>query len=192
MGEIRRLQSSAMETTVFMPRKEAAATKTETVVAATNTSATAPADSPTWSSGSGAIKEIRLHDAEMKVKSLEKENAKVKEREEFYINKAREWKNKYLKLERTAEVNGFPLLNKASQPKIQDQAEATNPPNTENEVNRLREVQNIPDQVDTRNNPPTPTELMKLDLSRRPEPRRTEADFKLPAKGKSKDDCKTQ
>ena len=65
--EIRRLQSSAMETTVFMPRKEAAVNKTETVVAATNTSAMAPSDSPTWSSGSGAIKEIRLHDAEMKV-----------------------------------------------------------------------------------------------------------------------------
>ena len=123
---------------------------------------------------------------------MEKENAKVKEREEFYINKAREWKNKYLKLERTAKVNGIPLLSKVSQPEIQDQAEATNPPNTENEVSRLREVQNIPDQVDTRNNPPTPTEHMKLDLSGRPEPRRTEADFKLPAKGKSKDDCKTQ
>ena len=35
--------------------------------ASTNTSGLQGPDSPVWSSGSGAIKEIRLHDAETKV-----------------------------------------------------------------------------------------------------------------------------
>ena len=33
------------------------------------------------------LKEMRLHDAEVKVKSLEKDNARLREHEEFYINK---------------------------------------------------------------------------------------------------------
>merc|ERR1712013_497584 len=74
--DARRLQAKAMETTVVAPRA---------AVAATNTSALP--DSPIWSSGSGAIKEIRLHEAEMKVKSLEREVKKVKEHEEHYMNK---------------------------------------------------------------------------------------------------------
>ena len=34
----------------------------------TSTSVSGPEHSPVWSSGSGAIKEIRLHDAEVKVR----------------------------------------------------------------------------------------------------------------------------
>ena len=45
----------------------------------------------------------------MKVKSLEKDNSRLKEHEEFYINKAREWKNRALKYERTLEKNGIPV-----------------------------------------------------------------------------------
>ena len=100
--EIRRNQSSAMDTTCFRPQTRASSAQAQSTAASTNTSvmtSSASSDSPVWSSGSGALKEIRLHDAEMKVKSLEKDNARLKEHEEFYINKAREWKNRALKYE---------------------------------------------------------------------------------------------
>jgi hypothetical protein len=52
-----------METTVVAPR--ATAGKTAAASAGTNTSALP--DSPVWSSGSGVIKEMLLHDAQTKV-----------------------------------------------------------------------------------------------------------------------------
>jgi len=87
------------------PTKSPASQNPEVSSAACNTSVTT-AGPPVWSSGSGAIKEIRLHTAEMRVKTLEKENVKLKEHEEFYINKAREWKSRALKYERTMEQHG--------------------------------------------------------------------------------------
>merc|ERR1719481_2457491 len=68
--------------------------------------------SPVWSSGSGALKEIQLHNAEMRVKTLEKENKTLKEHEEFYLNKGREWKNRALKYEKTLEKNNIPVPGK--------------------------------------------------------------------------------
>ena len=81
-----------MDTTVIQPKAQPVKNP-EVSTAACYTSVTT-AGSPVWSSGSGAIKEIRLHTAEMRVKTLEKENVKLKEHEEFYINKAREWKSR--------------------------------------------------------------------------------------------------
>merc|ERR1712110_449217 len=116
--DARRLQANAMETTVMAPRAS---------VAATNTSA--QPDSPVWSSGSGAIKEIRLHEAEMKVKYLEVEVKKVKQHEEHYMEKAKEWKNRCLKYERTLVSNKIPVPGKenvqqstASQPHASKEA----------------------------------------------------------------------
>ena len=54
--DLRRAQAAAMDTTIQAPRGRPAATNTS-----------AAADSPVWSSGSGAIKEIRLHEAESQV-----------------------------------------------------------------------------------------------------------------------------
>merc|ERR1719445_303481 len=71
--EIRRNQSSAMDTTCFRPQTRTSSAQAQSSAASTNTSvmtSSASSDSPVWSSGSGALKEIRLHDAEMKVKSL--------------------------------------------------------------------------------------------------------------------------
>ena len=120
--EIRRIQSqAAMDTTSFglgsksasqQSRASSQASSTSSTAASTNTSmmtTSASSDSPVWSSGSGALKEIRLYDAELKVKSLEKENSRLKEHEEFYINKAREWKNRALKYERTLQDKGIPV-----------------------------------------------------------------------------------
>ena len=56
--------------------------------------------------------EIRLYDAELKVKFLEKENSRLKKQQEFYINKAREWKNRALKYERTLEDKGISVLTR--------------------------------------------------------------------------------
>ena len=119
--EIRRIQSqAAMDTTSYglgsskssLQSKEPTQASSSSTSASTNTSVmttSASADSPVWSSGSGALKEIRLYDAELKVKSLEKENSRLKEHEEFYINKAREWKNRALKYERTLQEKGIPV-----------------------------------------------------------------------------------
>ena len=46
---------------------------------------------------------------------LEAENKKRKEHEEFYINKAREWKNRALKYERVLEKNSLPVPGKENQ-----------------------------------------------------------------------------
>ena len=50
---------------------------------------------------------MRLHEAENKVKSLEKDNAKLKEHEEFYITRGDEWKNRALKYEKILNENGI-------------------------------------------------------------------------------------
>eukprot|EP00090_Calanus_glacialis_P034953 TRINITY_DN5943_c0_g1_i1.p1 TRINITY_DN5943_c0_g1~~TRINITY_DN5943_c0_g1_i1.p1 ORF type:complete len:334 (-),score=101.21 TRINITY_DN5943_c0_g1_i1:99-1100(-) len=218
--EIRRFQSSAMDTTVINPKVQARAAEVSS--AACNTSATT-AGSPVWSSGSGAIKEIRLHSAEMRVKSLEKENNKLKEHEEFYINKAREWKSRALKYEKTLEQNGVPVPSKENRREtLQGVGGAANTSTTTTKANEkvaqalppvdpatakvyqaaglsprtsanpLKDLQNL--RSETGPSPPTPTEDIKLVLSRRSETRRTEDDFRLPdVPGRGKpDDCKTQ
>ena len=181
--------------------------------AACNTSVTT-AGSPVWSSGSGAIKEIRLHNAEMRVKTLEKENVKLKEHEEFYINKAREWKSRALKYERTMEQHGVIVPGKenkkdsvaeASNSASENHAQALPVPDAETakvyqaaglsprtKANPLQDLQNL--RTEAGPAPPTPTEDIKLVLSRRSEPRRTEADFRLPEDQARRkvDDCKTQ
>ena len=59
--DLRRSQAAAMDTTIQAPRGRPAS------AASTATNTSAAADSPVWSSGSGAIKEIRLHEAESQV-----------------------------------------------------------------------------------------------------------------------------
>jgi len=210
--EIRRYQASAMDTTVIQPKAQPAKNP-EVSSAACNTSVTT-AGSPVWSSGSGAIKEIRLHTAEMRVKTLEKENVKLKEHEEFYINKAREWKSRALKYERTMEQHGVVVPGKENKKDTADEASKSAPdtaaqsvpvPDAETakvyqaaglsprtKANPLQDLQNL--RAESGPAPPTPTEDIKLVLSRRSEPRRTEADFRLPedqAKRKV-DECKQQ
>merc|ERR1712096_168845 len=182
--EIRRFQSSAMDTTVINPKVQSRTSELNS--ASTNTSVTT-AGSPVWSSGSGAIKEIRLHSAEMRVKSLEKENGKLKEHEEFYINKAREWKSRALKYEKVMELNGVPVPTKENR-KVTSESGTAN-----TSANPLKDLQNLRSET-AGAFPVTPTEDIKLVLSRRSEARRTEEDFKLPeAPSKNKpDDCKTQ
>ena len=172
-------------------------------------STTAPAaGSPIWSSGSGAIKEIRLHEAEMKVKSLERENSKLREHEEFYINKAREWKNRALRYERTMEQSGLPFKRKeggvkkseapqetANEMIVEDaenskkyQAAGFSPRKS---VNPLQDLHNL--QAERNACPVTPTEDLKLVLSTRSEVQRTEEDFKLPESNrKNLNECNTQ
>jgi len=94
-------------------------------------------DSPVWSSGSGALKEMRLYDAEVKVKSLEKDNARLREHEEFYINKAREWKNRALKYERSLQENGIPVPQPRDKRQIQEKSEV----NKENTVAQNSQLQ---------------------------------------------------
>merc|ERR1712173_225307 len=107
----------------------------------TNTSVnTTSIESPVWSSGSGALKEMRLHDAEVKVKSLEKENIRLKEHEEFYINKAREWKSRALKYERTLQENGVPVPQPRDKRRYQEKSEV----NKENANSDSQLQSNVP------------------------------------------------
>jgi len=195
--DARRLQANAMETTVVAPRAS---------VAATNTSALP--DSPVWSSGSGAIKEIRLHEAEMK--TLEGEVKKVKEHEEHYMNKAKEWKNRCLKYERTLVSNKIPVPGKENQPSASAAQPVKEPqPNFENSskesstpvdsldqrrppLTNLQKLSRHNAAVEGANTSVTPTEDFQLVLDRNLAPRQTEKDFKLPPSGAKKDDCKTQ
>jgi len=206
--EIRRYQASAMDTTVIQPKTQAVK-QAEVSSAACNTSVTTAA-SPVWSSGSGAIKEIRLHSAEMRVKTLEKENSRLKEHEEFYINKAREWKGRALKYERTLEQHSVTVPGKENRREA-DPGNSSAPapalpvvdPATAKvyqaaglspraSINPLQDLQNLRQEPGPA--PPTPTEDIKLVLSRRSQPRRTEEDFRLPEDKtrKKADDCKTQ
>ena len=54
------------------------------------------------------------------MRALEKENKTRKEHEEFYIDKAREWKNRALKYERLLEKNNIVVPNKENKPKTDD------------------------------------------------------------------------
>merc|ERR1712181_26632 len=195
--DARRLQANAMETTVVAPRAS---------VAATNTSALP--DSPVWSSGSGAIKEIRLHEAEMKVKTLEGEVKKVKEHEEHYMNKAKEWKNRCLKYERTLVTNKIPVPGKenisasaqpAKEPQlnVENSSKESSTPVAGSDQHRppltnLQKLSRHNAAVEGANTSVTPTEDFQLVLDRNLAPRQTEKDFKLPPSGAKKDDCKTQ
>merc|ERR1712192_225384 len=185
--DARRLQANAMETTVVAPRAS---------VAATNTSALP--DSPVWSSGSGAIKEIRLHEAEMKVKTLEGE-----------VNKAKELKNRCLKYERTLVSNKIPVPGKenvaaSAQPVKEVQPIVENSSTKESStpvagsdhrrppLTNLQKLSRHNAAVEGANTSVTPTDDFQLVLDRNLAPRQTEKDFKLPPSGPKKDDCKTQ
>ena len=162
--------------------------------AATSTSVQAvptPADtqSPVWSSGSGALKEMQLHELQVKTKSLEKDNARLREHEEFYINKAREWKNRALKFERSLKENGFdvPIRDKGGEGK-------ENATKTVKEASSLVTQAATADTTETKvaqQQPASPT--FHLNLNQQRETRRTEEDFRLPqSSGRKADECKTQ
>merc|ERR1712142_1456758 len=203
--QLRRLQSSAMDTTLVDKKTNPKVKENETCGSSTSAPA---AGSPVWSSGSGAIKEIRLHEAEMKVKSLERENSKLREHEEFYINKAGEWKNRALRYERTMEQSGLPFKRKeggvkkseapqetANEMIVEDaenskkyQAAGFSPRKS---VNPLQDLHNL--QAERNACPVPPTEDIKLVLSTRSQVQRTEEDFKLPESSlKNQNECPTQ
>jgi len=175
--EMRRYQASAMDTTVIQPKAQPAKIPRFLQLHATLLS-------PLQGLQSGPQAAERLHTAETRVKTLEKENVKLKEHEEFYINKAREWKSRALKYERTMEQHGVvpgksvPIksvpIPDAETAKVYQAAGLS--PRTK--ANPLQDLQNL--RAESGPAPPTPTEDIKLVLSRRSEPRRTEADFRLP------------
>merc|ERR1712098_786010 len=148
-----------------------------------------PNDSPVWSSGSGALKEMRLHDAEVKVKSLEKDNARLREHEEFYIDKAREWKNRALKYERSLQENGIPVPQPRDKRQIQEKSEV----NKENTIAQIQSNAQV-GKKDTSVSQQDQTEDFELVLKSRPETKRTAEDFRLPEGSRKRggDDCKTQ
>merc|ERR1712029_258319 len=159
----------------------------------TNTSVNTSNESPVWSSGSGALKEMRRHDAEVKVKSLEKENIRLKEHEEFYINKAREWKSRALKYERTLQENGVPVPQPRDKRQHQEKSEV-NKENTNSDSQLQSNKSNPVNKKDTSVSQQDQTEEFDLVLKPRQEPKRTAEDFRLPEGSRKRggDDCKTQ
>merc|ERR1712029_111008 len=192
--QLRRQQSSAMETTCFGAPAQASSTSSAASSVSTNTSVnTTSNESPVWSSGSGALKEMRLHDAEVKVKSLEKENVRLKEHEEFYINKAREWKSRALKYERTLQENGVPVPQPRDKRQHQEKSEV-NKENTNSDSQLQSNKSNSVNKKDTSACQQDQTEEFDLVLKPRQEPKRTAEDFRLPEGSRKRggDDCKTQ
>ena len=201
--EMRRQATASLDTTCLGARGRVAAPQTSqpaqqssntSINTTSNTSLRsepAPADtqSPVWSSGSGALKEMQLHELQVKTKSLEKDNARLREHEEFYINKAREWKNRALKYERSLKEKGFdvPSRDKGGEGKE----------NTARNVKEGHSLVTQPAAADTTETkgvqqqlPSSPT--IQLNLNQPREARRTEEDFRLPESTRKKDECKTQ
>ena len=135
----------------------------------------------------------------MKVKSLEKDNAKLKDHEEFYINKAREWKNRALKYERVLQERGIPVPTRGDKVKtvvVESDKENTVDTSNHQASNSMSTSRQTMDTSSAKETsvaaaPASPT--IKLNLFNRQEPRMTEEDFKLPEGSRKKpDDCKTQ
>ena len=105
--EIRRYQASAMDTTAIQPKTQGSRSFISLVQHLGNHCRVFSLVFWEW-----GIKEMRLHNAEMRAKTLEKENVKLEEHEEFYINKAREWNSRALKYERTMEQHGVVVSGK--------------------------------------------------------------------------------
>jgi len=159
----------------------AASSATVTTSSSTNTSVVgASTESPVWSCGSGALKELRLHEAENKVKSLEKDNAKLKEHEEFYITRGDEWKNRALKYEKILNENGISVpsrndkVNKASSAPSVENKENTDTSRNQSSRREVAKENSVA--------PGSPTEDIQLNLFKRQEPGRTDQD----------QECKTQ
>ena len=192
--QIRRQQTAALDTTCFGARgrmtvpqtsqpAQPAAISVQTEPAPTET------QSPVWSSGSGALKEMQLHELQVKTKSLEKDNARLREHEEFYINKAREWKSRALKYEKSLKEKGFavPSRDKGGEGK-------------ENATKTVKEGSSLVTQAATADTTETKVAQQQpaspafhLNLNQQRETRRTEEDFRLPqSSGRKADECKTQ
>ncbi|XP_023321597.1 uncharacterized protein LOC111696273 isoform X1 [Eurytemora carolleeae] len=125
--------------------------------------------SPQWTSGSGTIKEIRLYELEHKTRRLEKENANLKLREEFYINKGSEWKGRAKRYEAILDENEIKYRKRSDDSKSEPAAATS----------AVKE--NV-----------KPNELDDLDLGLNQErPRR---EYRLPAdqRKRKENDCKTQ
>ena len=174
--EIRRQQSSSLDTT------QVGGARARSGPPLRPQPETEPSEPPVWNSGSGALKEMRLYEMESKVKSLEKDNARLKEHEEFYINKAREWKNRALKHERLLKEKGITVPSRDNKA-----AAAANKENHANSGASGLEAQEEAKMVQA---PSSPT--IHLDLNQPREPRRTEEDFRLPESSGRQEQWKTQ
>ena len=125
---------------------------------------------------------MQLHELQVKTKSLEKDNARLREHEQFYIAKAREWKNRALKYEKSLKEKGFavPSRDKTGEAK-ENTAEKTVKEAVTAESTETKVAQQ----------PASPT--IHLNLNQHWETRRTEEDFRLPQSSSRKtEDCKQQ
>jgi hypothetical protein len=108
------------------------------------------------------------------VRSLENENKTRKEHEEFYIEKAREWKSRALKYERVLERNKIPVPGKENKPEaaaLQDPAkEVATAPLHEQKTNEgrsnLQRLTSFNAAADKGDSTVVPTEDMQLVLNR--------------------------
>merc|ERR1719186_2569606 len=201
--ELRRLQSEKMETTVLGNGRNTHVREVQ------EAKAPEPAvQSPVWSNGAGVIKEIILQELEVKNKRLEKEKKELKQHEEFYINKAREWKTWALKYEKVLKNNNitYESREKSATQKV---AEAEKDKIVSSDAENVPPLQEVSNNVSVGNNagegnvsrskegprPPTPTQNMKLVLSRGSGPTAYRKEGSASSEGGNKekpDDCKTQ
>ena len=183
--EIRRQQSSSLDTTVLGAKRRTvpsvASGQTQQPQAA---STSTESDLAVWSSGSGALKEMRLLDLQVKTKSLEKDNSRLKEHEEFYINKAREWKNRALRYEKFLKEKGYEIPSRDTKKEGKE--------NTSTTAGSSQVVQDSKEVGKTAQAQPPTSPTIQLNLHQPREARRTEEDFLLPKSSKRNDECKTQ
>merc|ERR1719508_699284 len=203
--ELRRLQSEKMDTTVLGNGRNPHVREVQ------EAKAPEPAvQSPVWSNGAGVIKEIILQELEVKNKRLEKEKKELKQHEDFYINKAREWKTWALKYEKVLKNNNITYESR-EKPATQKAAEAEKDKIASSDAENVPPppLQEVSNNVSVGNNagegnvsrskegprPPTPTQNMKLVLSRGSGPTAYRKEGSASSEGGNKekpDDCKTQ
>lgn len=113
------------------------------------------------------------------------------EHEEYYINKAREWKNRALKYERILKEKGLDVPSRdkggagkenASKAVKDDSSLGTQAATADTTETKMAQQQ--------QQQPASPT--FHLNLHQQRETRRTEEDFRLPESSRRKDDCKQQ
>ena len=107
---------------------------------------------------------------------LEKENKTRKEHEEFYIDKAREWKNRALKYERTLEKHNIDVPSRENKAtvatktvdpsKCESSETPVAPLQEQKDVSNLEKLKNYNSAADQTEASVTPTENWQLVLNR--------------------------
>ena len=115
-----------------------------------------------WAGGSGTLKEFELYELRAKCKKQERDLAILRQNQDFYMDKGREWKGRALGLEKLLTAHGVPVPKR--EPPTAVTAEAANR-TADSPMNESRgRTATAAASTEKENNAPTPTVDMQLML----------------------------